>query len=386
MTYFFNKNVIFSISVFLFSLNMFSIRATLLSYVFMFLLMIAYWFEPIKVDYRKIYMFFVFFIVFNVFVLIASLMHGLYINYYVKFLLIQIYMVFILILYWKKVINVDSIEFSCKALILIHCFFFILQFITYQLTGDFLDFNNFIREVESESLYMTQALSDQIVKIRAVGLYSEPSFFAMSVLPPVAFILARKKINIYIFIGLISAVLSLSIASIVVSLLLVLFFIFSIKNYFFQKCFLLSLIVISSPIIYSVYDLRINQSVDYDAVEVRSAIFDEFRVRDNMSQIFGSGVFFDETKPIGRTNLNGYQTRDSSFFIYIYFILGYVGVAFLLFVFFVFYNAMPRAAFFLLPVLLFKYHILYGMLWFIFISFYILSDECLTVGVNDENG
>jgi hypothetical protein len=40
---------------------------------------------------------------------------------------------------------------------------------------------------------------------------------------------------------------------------------------------LISLIVISSPVIYSVYDLRINQSVDYDAVAVRTAIFDEFK-------------------------------------------------------------------------------------------------------------
>lgn len=385
MPYFFNKNVMFSISVFLFSLNMFSIRATLLSYFFIFLLMIFYWFERVEIDSRKIYMVFIFFIFFNVFILIASLMHGLYVNYYIKFLLIQAYVLSILVLYWKRIIDADTIEYSCKTLIMIHCFFFILQFSFYQLTGEYLDFNNYVREVESESLYLTQALSEQILKIRAVGLYSEPSFFSMSVLPPVAFILARNKFNIYAFIGLISAILSLSIASIIVSFLLILFFVFSIKKHLVHKLILISLIVISSPVIYSVYDLRINQSVDYDAVAVRTAIFDEFRERDNMSKIFGSGVFFDETQPVGRTHLDGYQTRDSSFYIYLYFILGYVGLFFLLSIFFVFYKSFPRSVLFLFPVLLFKYHILYGMLWFVFISFYILSDEKLSVSASYEN-
>ncbi len=235
-------------------------------------------------------------------------------------------------MYTNKIISMKDIEFYCKGLIAINLMFFLIQLIVFQVFGHYIDFDNFVREQEARSLYSSKALDGFILSIRATGLYSEPSFYSMSVFcPTLILMLIKKKIDKYIILGLLSCVISLSIASLIIVALSLLIVFFGIKKANTIKIFVVICTLALLPYASDFYTKRVTDNSDYDAVSSRLLILKEFQERDRLNDVIGSGFFWDESQPIGKLGLKGYNTRDSSFYPYIYFSGGVLGVFVLLY-------------------------------------------------------
>ncbi|MCB4358669.1 hypothetical protein [Quatrionicoccus australiensis] len=369
--------IILSLSLFLFSLNAFSVRATALSYGLILVLVIIKLPEFFKIKKSSLRAGGVLSIVF-IFTMMASARHGIYFNFLLKSFFIFVYSYVLYVFFSERIIKRESINNCLKFLIIAHSLFFAIQILYYLLFGDIVDFNNYVREVESDSLYFTKALEGAALDIRGGGLFSEPSFYSMTVVPASIILLVNeKKIGVISFLGFSTAALSFSIAALLVVGLVVLFYFFVFNTDYIKKIILIVCLVFAMPFFSDFYDKRVIMAYDYDAVSSRSAIFDEFYFRPFIDDLIGSGFYWDENYIQGVTGIWGFQIRDSSFYAYLYYCGGAIG--FVLF-FSILWFSMKREKvkiLFLLPVFLFKFHILYGVL-FVFVLFMYLidSNEC----------
>lgn len=300
-----------------------------------------------------------------------SILHDFYLNFFIKFFFVQIYIAAVYICFKSAVVGCSELRKACQVLIFIHAAFFLFQVGYFLATGDFIDLNNYVREVESESLYMTKALEGRAIGIRGVGLFSEPSFYAMAVLPAAAVLLAiDRRITVPIIIALGTATLSLSIAAIFVVALLGTVFLVACKGSRWVKVAILAAALAASPFLFEFYNLRVTESVDYDAISSRQSVFEEFKQREWNADVFGAGFFWDETSRVGVTGLWGYHVRDSSFLVYLYFASGVLGCGLFATILARIFRGCFVELLFFLPLLLFKFHILFGLLWFTLASFY----------------
>jgi hypothetical protein len=262
-------------------------------------------------------------------------------------------------------IKVDTLIYACKFFIFAHSSFFAIQLLSYFITGELIDFNNFVREEEATTIYMSKALEDFIIPIRATGLFSEPSFYSMTVFP-VTLLLAlnQKKITMPILVGIITSLVSLSVAAFFIvsaGVMLVLITSKKINTRFYIAAFFA--VLISAPSLYNFAMLRVVDSSDYDAISSRMVIFKEFEERGITNNLIGSGFFWDESKPIGKTRMKGYHTRDSSFYVYLFFTSGALGVLLFSALTILAFKRAPKYIAALLILLFFKYNILAGMFW-----------------------
>lgn len=373
------SSAIFSLSTLFFSLNAFSVRATAISYVLVCLL--AFLNSPtlsrrteslVRIaTYWWLTVFFAF---------VVSAFGDFYINSYIKFLLMQMYICLIYWMFSSDVLNRVSMEWACQFLIYTHAAFFLFQLAYYLTTGHFIDFDNYVRETDAEALYATKALNDSLISIRALGLYSEPSFYAMTVVPcGTLLLLLKRRVTIPSVVAFGTALLSFSVAAmIIVAMICALYVIFGqVPNKIRLAAFVVALL--SIPPLYHVYDLRVNQSVDYDAVASRTLVFNEIEKRDVLSNVFGNGLFWNEQNNVGKTHLRGFNVRDSSFYVYIVFAAGGFGALVfcgaLLYMLWV--KGRRQYIFYLFAILLFKYHVLYGMFWLTVLMFLVLSRQVI---------
>ena len=253
--------VTFGLSIFLFTLNLFSLRATAASYILFFFLVLQNRTALTNLTIRTKHAY-AFFLV-NAFVLLISVRHDIYLNFYIKFVLMAFYIWGLLILWNAKLLRIETIIDGIKVSVVLHASFFIFQLIYFQISGVFIDFNNYVREVSAESLYMTRALSDSGISIRATGLYSEPSFYGMAVLPPVfVLMLYEKRLSLPAVLGFGTAIASLSIASIGVALLGLVIYLFKVKGQYGRKVVLFLVLAFYLPSLYIVYDKRVVESID----------------------------------------------------------------------------------------------------------------------------
>ncbi|KAI2689530.1 hypothetical protein [Pseudomonas sp. TNT3] len=354
--------ILISLSIFCFSLSLFSIRATIACYLFLALALI---FSPRKLSNFKIKSKWVVALaIINIVPLIISIRHGIYFNYYVKFFAMSVYSLTLILVIHNRVINYSQFTSALNFFLIAHCSFFIVQLVTYQATGYFIDFNNYLREVSSETLYETKSLEDLFIHIRATGLFSEPSFYSMTVLP-VALLssLHQRKLTIATSLGFVTSIASLSIAAILVtSLALGLTLLFTKSKRALPALIIIGLLF-AAPILYKVYTLRIVDSVDYDALTSRQMIFTEFKERGLLNNLIGSGFFWDETLPVGKTMMKGYNTRDSSFYVYLYFTAGALGTALILSSLIIILRKNPKYIAAVAILFLFKFHAMTGILW-----------------------
>lgn len=259
-----------------------------------------------------------------------------------------------------------------------HAAFFTFQLVFYLGTGTFIDFDSYVREADSEALYATKALSDSLISIRALGLYSEPSFYAMTVVPSaVILLLSKRRITLAPVIGFATALLSFSVASMVVCAALCGLHVLTGRGRLRTRIAVVVVALACVPWLYGVYDQRVNQSVDYDAVGSRTLVLTELTERDVVAGVFGGGLFWDERNNVGKTHLRGYQVRDSSFYVYLVFAAGIAGSVVFGGALVMLFRRKGRRKYllYLLPILLFKYHVLYGMLWLTILLFVVLADQ-----------
>jgi hypothetical protein len=378
----------FSVSILFFSLNAFSVRATFVSYLSLSVLFIVraptmflsqrymlracvYWVLMVSVSFA------------------LSAFDDFYMNYFVKFILIQTYVSLIFWMFMSGVLSMRSMERACQTLILVHAFFFISQLSYYLLTGTFVDFDRYVRESSSDALYATKALSDSLISIRALGLFSEPSFYAMTVLPAgVVLLLLKRRFTKFTALAFLTSLLSFSVAAIIVCTIILAIHFFYGRSGMRFKMAVLAAAILCTPPLYSVYDQRVNNSVDYDAVASRTQVFNELAERDITDQIFGNGLFWDERNNVGKTHMRGYEVRDSSFYVYLIFSTGAVGCILFWTTLLVFFREQHkrRYLYYMLPLLLFKFYVLYGMLWITLVMFAVLASQGLpTVGRSERS-
>jgi hypothetical protein len=368
---------LFAASIFSFSLNAFSVRATFSAYFFICILAFARA-PSILSRQRGIFAVSIYWLVSVSLTYILSAFGDFYVNFYLKFIMIQTYISLIYIMFSCGVLNLKMVENACAALIYIHAAFFIFQLFYYLATGVFIDFDSYVREADSDALYATKALSDSLISIRALGLYSEPSFYAMTVVPAGVFLLlSRRRLTLASVVAFSTAFLSLSIAAIIVCGLITLVHLMLGKSSTRVKLLIVVAALLCVPTMYDVYDKRVNQSIDYDAAGSRTLVLSELKERDTMSSLVGSGLFWDERNNVGITHLRGYQVRDSSFYIYLLFGAGVFGTTIFIFALSMIFRKRGRRRylFYLFPILLFKFHALYGMLWLTLLMFVILVDH-----------
>ncbi|MEY8213292.1 MAG: hypothetical protein RPR97_02285, partial [Colwellia sp.] len=258
-------------------------------------------------------------------VFLFSIFNEFYFNYFLKVTALTVMMI-LMSSYYLKLCNRYDFLNSLKLVVALHSGFFLIQFIVYMTTGYFIPFDSYIRDY-SDVLHLSRALDGLAITIRGTGLFSEPSFYSMSILPfALAIMVIEKRIGLYALLGLGTALLSLSIASIIIVTLSLLIYSVFIGLSKFEKSVAIAAVILSSPFLYTVYDLRINQAIDYDAVSSRELIFDEIAIRGWNEALFGWGFLWDGLYPQGHLLLNGAHVRDSSFYMYLVFCSGYVGL------------------------------------------------------------
>ncbi|RQU52217.1 hypothetical protein DF147_01000 [Burkholderia cenocepacia] len=371
------STLLFSASVLFFSLNAFSVRATFAAYFL--LCALAFLRAPTLMNrQRHLFPVCAYWLISISIAFVLSAFGDFYVNFYVKFMLIQTY---IALCYWMfagGVLTRDTLDTACRMLIYVHAAFFTFQLVYYLGTGTFIDFDSYVREADSEALYATKALTDSLISIRALGLYSEPSFYAMTVVPSaVVLLLSQRRMTLAPAVGFATALLSFSVASMAVCAALCGLHVLIGRGRLRTRIAVVVVALACVPWLYSVYDQRVNQSVDYDAVGSRTLVLTELTERDVVAGAFGGGLFWDERHNVGKTHLRGYQVRDSSFYIYLVFAGGVAGFIVFFGTLVVLFRRKGRRKYllYLLPILLFKYHVLYGMLWLTILLFVVLADQ-----------
>lgn len=269
----------------------------------------------------------------NLLTLLLSLYSGIHIPYYIKMTAMMFYVLLLCSLLSSEIISFENVIKCIKYTIWVNAFFFLFQFSMYQFSGHFIDFNEIVREEYAHTIYNSKSLESFILNIRATGLYSEPSFYSMSVFPAALIIsLYEKRVNKTLLLSFFTCLLSLSIAAIIIALVSLLVFYKELKRNKVVLGLITVFLIFSLPFMYEFIISRLFENADYDAIGSRLLIINEFSIRPAYQDFFGSGYFWDENAPIGVTGLNGAQIRDSSFFLYTYFSGGVVGCLILFYI------------------------------------------------------
>lgn len=317
-------------------------------------------------------------------VLVFSVFHEVYLNYLIKYFSF-FFMIMGLAVYVKSLDSpLVEIVRALKIFVLFHSLCFLVQLGVYLLVGEYIDFDSVIRERETKALYEARSLEGSALNIRATGLFSEPSFYSMVVLPALSiYLFVINRIDYTVVVGLLSVLLSFSLAGVAVSSIVVLFY--CVKSRFILLLNPLSLVCVvliflMTPVFLDFYESRIVDQTDYDVVGSRLRVFEEFDVRGILKNLFGAGYLWEEEGLHGSIGLKGYEIRDSSFYIYTFYCSGFMGVlAFFCVLFFLFrkniYILLLVVCFFL-----FKFHVMFFYLWvFLYISlivsrYYVVDD------------
>lgn len=368
------SNLIVSLSAIFFSVSYFSAYALFISISVIFMVNVTLLYSKGFLGLNKKILAFI--IASNFFVFYFSIFHDFYFNFYIKVCLINLYILGLGVLVSSQALNRFDVLIIIKYFIIIHSALFLIQFVMFQTTDYLIDFDSMIRTSPSEMLHLTKALDGSIVKLRATGLFSEPSFYSMTVVPFSALLLfIQKRVCYAVFVGFFTSFLSLSISSIGIIMLIVAFYLLMNRTSLKLKAFIVVITIVLYPFISDFYDSRINVGVDYDAVGSRTLILDEFLLRGYILNIFGAGFLWDETSSLGVTGLSGFHVRDSSFYAYLLFCSGLLGFTlFNISLYFLFRKRKELLILFLL-VLLFKYHFVSGIFLLIFSTYLYFSNE-----------
>ena len=128
-------------------------------------------------------------------------------------------------LYYQKI---NYVEYALRKVIIFHLFFFIIQTITFYLTGNLINFLQYITGEESRNI----AYGLLTGLIRPSGLFNEPASYVTFIGPSLLFlILYNKKLGLFELITLGSILLTLSASGVIISIyILAIYFIIVAKK------------------------------------------------------------------------------------------------------------------------------------------------------------
>lgn len=351
-----------AVTLIFFSLSHFTPIALGISLTFIILIVFFSKKKSCSINRSKFLWVFLFFLILNLFILDSSFFDNFYINNYIKFWAIQLFIVMFVFLS-NYSLSINKLDNTLKIYLYIQITIFFVQLITYMLFDFYINFDELIRDENSYALYETKALAESFIPIRATGLYSEPSFYSMFVLVPAAYFLAKGQLNTATVLAIFTSFISLSIVSIICCILMVGFLLVINKRYKVAKLFMIIFIACLFPTIYTVYQLRVYEAVDYDAIVSRLVIVQELSMRSVFEDFVGSGFFWNALEPIGKMGMSGFHITDSSTYVYIYYCAGFVGLMMLIVLMLYIFSVNRKALFYLLCIMLFKFQILIGFFW-----------------------
>lgn len=261
-------------------------------------------------------------------------------------------------------IGTAQIARATRQFIFMHAAFFSAQLGYHAVTGELLDFNNFVREEYALTISTSRSLDGLGIGIRASGLFSEPSFYSMSVFPITMLLcLHERRLSFAVAAGTLTSFLSLSVAGMAITAAGTLLFLIFCRGQHFIKLALIGIMIALLPLSMTVYERRVVDSVDYDAVASRLLVIEHMKSQPLMNTLLGNGMLWNENEPIGWTGLSGYHVRDSSFYVYLLFTTGVAGLAFFILAMATVLRRHPRLLTATLVALLFKYGVLVSSLW-----------------------
>jgi len=366
------NTVMLSLSCVAFSLSYFSVKSFALSLMLLIGLVLINNLKLLKIDF---YFGILIAAVFG-FILLISAFNGIYLNYFIKLLAMCCYCLLVVSVVRSSFVSDGQFRASLNLFILIHVLFFVVQLTVFQASGVLLDFDSYVREGDSRVLAYTRALDDSIIRLRATGLFSEPSFYAMNMLPvSILNVVLLRKLTLVSAIGIATSVLCLSVASLFICVALLPVLIISTKENWKRFLILMSLIVIGILILPNIINfivMRVVEGVDYDAISFRLKIIEEFKLRGLLPNLLGNGFLWDERGRLGVTGMVGANVRDSGFYVYTFFTSGAFGLISLLLLISITLRRQPLLLYTIACILLFKFHVMTGTFWLLFTYSYLI--------------
>jgi hypothetical protein len=364
-----------SLSCVAFSLSYFSIRSFALSLVLLIGLVFINNLKLLKID---VYFGILIAAGFG-FISLISAFNGIYLNYFIKLLAMCCYCLLFVSAVRSSFFSDGQFRTSLNLFILIHVVFFVVQLTVYQASGVLLDFDSYVREGDSQVLAYTRALDHSIIRLRATGLFSEPSFYAMNVLPfSILNVVLLRKLTLVSAIGIATSALSLSVASLIICVALLPVLIIITKENWKRFLILMFLIVIGIlilPDIINFIRMRLVEGVDYDAITFRLKVIEEFKLRGLLPNLLGNGFLWDERERLGVTGMVGANVRDSGFYVYTFFTSGAFGLISFLLLISITLRKQPLLLYTIACILLFKFHVINGTFWLLFTYSYLVYQE-----------
>lgn len=366
--------VLLGLSFFFFSVASFSIKSGVFAYATLVfaVFLLGKRFLPGRLSLRWL----VFFILLSVYITAHTLFsQQLFVLYLIKYYLFILYVGIVCYLFSSYVITIAAIDAASKVYLVLHLILFFLQLIIYLVTGEYLDFNNMLREEYANTAYISRDVVGLIIPIRATGVFSEPSFFSMSILPFVAFIHYRKCSPKLVYLGTLTSLLSLSAAAIVITLAWMLSLLWGKINR--KLIVFLPVIALCSVVAGGVAYDRIFESKDYDATGARLRFVGEIKNRGAARNILGAGFFYDEFGGNGVTLISAAAIRDSGMYVMLLYSGGVVGLLIFLSML-LYWFRFGRVFFGVLILCLFKYGTLTSVFW-LFMCLFVMVRKNLDV-------
>lgn len=352
-----------SFSAFLFSISAGSKVAGIASFfILLCFLFLGRW----GLSFRKVPIFYVF--LFSV-VLLVSFVTVINLNFYVYYFYVIFFVLWSALFYsCVKRLGSRHLVLVCDLYLSFHVAPFYAQIVAYYIFGYYIDFYGFLPGADGVSAYLAKELSGTFIRLRAGGFFTEPSFFAMSLLPffVVKSYLGGLKGGVF-WLSVVALFINFSIASILVSSIVILF-IYLHKFYCSSGVFKnFCLYVFMAAMVYLVgYDFvyeRLFSGETYDPIGYRFGVLNELALRDDVYDFFGAGFFLDEEGRNGYLGLTPAQIRDSGFFVSLLYFSGFFGML----VFLMFFVYIGRARGFLVAIffatLCMKYSLLNPSFW-----------------------
>jgi len=267
-----------------------------------------------KIRKKELYVFLIF-----AFIIINTSLIRPYLYYLASF--IFLFFVSILIYINKNILE----EKPLNGYALVHISIFIIQVIYYEQSGNYLNIYELINvSDEGYVAYHARELEYVVLGIRAGGVYSEPSFLFIALLPVMVYKLIIRKFDLYFYATILTSLLTLSVAAAVIIGSMALITQFE-RQVYLKKLVIPLLLLLFFYAFQEFFYYRVMVGETYDAIGSRLMVFKEFTRWGIVDHFFGRGFFLDEFGANGVTNLSAAGVRDTGFLVYLYYASGIVG-------------------------------------------------------------
>ncbi|MEI9598245.1 hypothetical protein MNY64_12030 [Moellerella wisconsensis] len=307
-------------------------------------------------------------------------LYSLKINtYLVSMIYISIVYIFISLL---REFDYDYIVKIFRYYLIILAATILLQWLTYFLTDDYIDFNKIFSFGESESRY-TSLTFKTLGLIRPTAFFTEPSnASAIMTMITFCYLYLIKKIDRYVILGFIVSILTLSTAGVLIGSASLGVSLLFYSNKSKLRTILFKTLIISLCLIFIFYTIsfsleRINNTSEYNMVATRTVVANIIQNQSWYNHLIGNGInILSSPIVIDGYDVHDYSFRDSGFFINLYYSFGLIGfVLFILWARLKIKNNIHLLIFFI--ILQSKFDYLQPVFWLLIFTISILNEKKL---------